>query len=152
MQFDKEGVTAIAVAVFGKKYTWWAADHGVENYRYIEGLNNKFTRYKLNSFLYFEDKDSEESRYLTTMALRQLYVEVLESLLASLFSLLESPQAVPIWLAKYTNRSLEICINALERGENIYFPNLERYTNIHRIADSVLYYVKNESSIIDRNN
>ncbi len=70
------------------------------------------------------------------IALRQLYMQTLETTLAVLCCTLQSPAGLPMWTLMYSNGDLKNAVNTLKQGERL--PGMHRDFEFTAYAESII--------------
>lgn len=107
----------ITVHVAERTVTWQCRDHREHLGRYVESLDSKYFDYLLQTHCAaFEEGDYKEH---AAMALRQLYMQVLETTMAVLCCTLQAPGGLPMYMLTYDNRDLKAALKSLKQGERL---------------------------------
>lgn len=124
----------ISVHVGKNKVSWLCERQREHLEQYVESLHSEYFDYLLQTHMAaFEQGDHKEQ---ASMALRQLYMQVLETTIAVLCCTLQSPSGLPMWMLTYSNGDLKTAVKSLKQGERL--PGALRNFEFKAYAESIL--------------
>lgn len=144
-----EDLTPKQVRVLEDEFTWWEHDHAAANAEYIASLSTRYPLFKLRSYAaVFQDpgegEEGKEQQDVAGMAIRQAYFELLETTFALLCAYLQAPDAVPIWMLRYTNKPLGKAAERLAKDINLPGSYLGEHLSAERFAEVVATALRND--------
>lgn len=111
------GLVRVPVRLWKKSLEWIVADPVLKTKIYLHGFNTTYFSYLLD--VHGKNLEAEETKFHAATALRQLYMQLLETTMAFFGALVQAPNAVPMWMQKYTNSDLEAVIQCLVDGDTL---------------------------------
>lgn len=100
-----------------KSLEWIVADPMLKTKIYLHGFNTAYFSYLLD--VHSKKLEAEATKFHAATALRQLYLQLLETTMAFFGAFMQAPNAVPMWMQKYTNSNLEAVIQCLVDGDTL---------------------------------
>lgn len=95
----------------------WSDDLGRDNRQYLNAINGEYFE-KVADMLVGSGFDGPEGQ-VRAIAIRTLYGQATEALLALLAATAQAPDCVPGWMGRYQNKELDSIVAKISRGQPI---------------------------------
>ncbi|MGY2895051.1 hypothetical protein [Deinococcus sp. UYEF24] len=126
----EQGLVRVPLFVNQKKLEWIISDPHAKTQRFLASFSSKYFSYLLK--LHKDNLDDEDTKYPAATALRQLYMQVLETTMAFFGAMMQAPDAVPMWIQKYNNSDLRLVVQSIQDG--VILPDRTHAINLESLA------------------
>ncbi len=128
---DDQGPIGYPFAVADRLFCCWGWDHEKRTLEYLEGIDPRY--FETLAALYVDQLESEDAG-ATSMALRVLYHQGIETLMSLLGAAAQGVAVVPAWIAKCATNDLQEVVGRLQYGRPLLTENGTRRMTFDDLA------------------